>query len=237
VQSPELLRLANRRSDARFGPPLTDRMLEDLAFEGVLPRAKRSPLKGKRGANYVYSRESLRAAVWIRWLKNHGVKRFPDLRLHLWLIGFDAPLHVIRVDLRHECSRRIKFLLRFVRSTHRPGPHAASLRTIATIVRQLGPGDERLRSSEAFLKSNMLFWLYELMVFGEASKFQENPLRTLQDALNELGSGLDGIEALLVAIVSGALGDEEEIESSMLETISKSTEKQLYYALGIGKHK
>jgi len=163
----ELLGRLNTRARLPADETITARMLEDWAYEWLIPGPTRA--SGTREPNWQWSEESFDAALIVVEYRRRGFKRTTAIRAQGWLENQKFLSRVIpRKDIRKEFERARNLLFRSVSSTH-------GLRADATLseyrqqalLRQLGPLDLKFERAGINLGGTVFVLSYEIARFGE----------------------------------------------------------------------
>jgi len=96
----EIIDRANRWGSPRGWEPVTDTAVLDWKKNGLLPRVGSRSLGRGRGTEGLWSGSAYRQLLRVMQLRASGVRRRRDLRLRLWLEGYEVPWLRVRADLQ-----------------------------------------------------------------------------------------------------------------------------------------
>ena len=162
----ELLERLNARPGQPASRTITARMLEDWAYEDLIPGPTRAG--GTREPNWQWSEESLVAALKVIEYRSRGFKRSAAIRAQRWLEDRGLKMPLDREAVVSEFKRARNLLVRLVSSNHgfRRDITLSEYRRLA-LLRQLGPLDPVFQRAGVNPGEEVFILLYELARFGE----------------------------------------------------------------------
>lgn len=96
----DFLRRANEWAERRGCSPISEAQLLDWKKDGLVPKVgSRSKGKG-RGSEGLWGATAYRQVLRVVQLRQCGIHRRRQLRLHLWIEGFPVPWQRVRADLQ-----------------------------------------------------------------------------------------------------------------------------------------
>jgi hypothetical protein len=216
----ELLERLNAQVHLSAAGKVTARMLEDWAYEGLIPGPNR--FTGTPKPNWQWSEESLDAAIDIIGHRKRGFKRVTAIRAQRWLEGKATQPRPDREALVKEFIRARNLLVRFVSSSHgmRRDTTLSEYKRRA-LLRQLGPLAPVFERAGVNPGGAVFLVFYEFARFGE----QITPIEEDKEPLAALLSKValpNGVH-----IFAGLLEDDETHPLSAVHSIRNLSRKQL----------
>jgi hypothetical protein len=163
----EFLKRLNEQARLPSNKIITARMLEDWAYEYLIPRPTRGG--GTRKPNWQWPEESYEAALKVVDYRERGFKRIAAIRAQGWLENQRFLSAVVpRIDLIREFERARNLLIRYVSSTHglRADTTLSEYKRRA-LLHQIGPLDPIFERAGINPGGVVFILLYELARFGE----------------------------------------------------------------------
>lgn len=160
-----LLACLNEKAAELGQRPVSDRQLEDWAYEDLIPGPER--VTGAPGTDWDWPDDSLTRALKVLDLRGRGFRRAAGVRAQQWIEGSDISFATVRDDLVREYDRARKLLIRHVSSTHGQRLDVPSTpHRRRALIKQLGPLDPRFAAAGFDLGA--AYWLaaYEMARFG-----------------------------------------------------------------------
>jgi hypothetical protein len=142
----ELLRRLDARSHEHYGGAFSEGILNDLIKDGLLPALERSKNEGLKPL-YEASASHYRRALQIKRLMSQGVSGRDTLRIQLFLREYGVKPWDVREALRREYARHVRTLSAQIRSTYLDNDKNIGKRHKASLRKQMGPLDNRLKAA------------------------------------------------------------------------------------------
>jgi hypothetical protein len=226
VHKPALLEVLNTKAQALDLPQVTDRVLEDWIFEGLMEGPKQKGHGQGPGPEWRYSPEAVTRGFEILRLKASGSRRNAALRLQLWLRDNEVPSDQIRQDLKSEFRRL--FRRRFFRSNFSYDARARQRpneRMLKGERRKAGQLDPRLAAAGIELSDNAILKYFSELIWGGGALSQSLDLLATEICTLAPWAPIGAIEEGLshlkpYADVGGLFGNPDEIEKSGLDDLS-----------------
>ena len=214
--------------NARLGrSKVTPRMLRDWVDEGNIDGP------AHHGRRRVWSEQHFLRGLDICRLKSDGSVRAAEIRVRLWLEGNDFPHDEVKEAVSDEFERLRKRALRRATTTAEREPtDRLTQRRLGKIAGQLGAKSKETSILKIRYPERELFDACKLMRFGEET-VEITKLAT--HLLGEIGLGqytflAESIDRKYRIALSGLLGEQDEIDGSLQETIEKVSEADLLTA-------
>ena len=96
----EFVERANRRAATCGWQPITDQTLLEWKKAGLLPKVGSRSLGRGKGTEGLWGRTAYRQLLRVMQLRASGLRRQRDLRLTLWMEGYEVPWRRVRSDLQ-----------------------------------------------------------------------------------------------------------------------------------------
>lgn len=226
----QFLERLNRRSRARYGVTLTDRMLRDSVEEGIIAGPKPRGRRRGQSPEWVWARGSYRQALQICRLKALGCVRFGDLRVQLWLRGSEPASGDFRASLRAEFVRRQKEAFRRVNVTRDPRTDEGAHKGRSGLTRQIGQPSPSLLPAGVEIAPIIKIAAFDAMRFGEArstlasatQSFLENNFKEFL-FVEEFGKLFpDQVIGFFINGLNKSMADPDEVEASVIDVIQSA---------------